>query len=104
VGGAPEKALALPNARILIPSRGMSGLGGQATDIDLHAKEICEGARRSIRSSQHSGQAVEKIERTWSALHHESRTGQGYGMIDEIISSISKADSSEILGRKAASE
>src|SRR5215510_9111108 len=40
VGGAPKKRFALPNARILIHQPWLSGLGGQATDIDLHAKEI----------------------------------------------------------------
>ena len=35
-----KKRFALPNARILIHQPWMSGLGGQATDIDLHAKEI----------------------------------------------------------------
>src|SRR5882724_3430960 len=35
-GGAPKKRFALPNARVLIHQPWMSGLGGQATDIDLH--------------------------------------------------------------------
>src|SRR5512136_971190 len=39
-GGAPKKRFALPTARILIHQPWMSGLGGQATDIDIHAREI----------------------------------------------------------------
>ena len=39
-GGAPKKRFALPNSRILIHQPWMSGLSGQATDIDIHAKEI----------------------------------------------------------------
>src|ERR1700675_699918 len=59
VGGAPKKRFALPNARILIHQPWMSGLGGQATDIDLHAKEILR-MRMVINKllAQHSGQNV----------------------------------------------
>ena len=46
-GGTPKKRFALPNARILIHQPWMSGLGGQATDIDLHAKEILHIVRMS---------------------------------------------------------
>src|SRR5258707_7201430 len=38
--GAPKKRLALPNSRILIHQPSMGGLSGQATDIDIHAREI----------------------------------------------------------------
>ena len=38
--GAPKKRFSLPNSRILIHQPWMSGLSGQATDIDIHAKEI----------------------------------------------------------------
>src|ERR1700719_2388870 len=38
--GAPKKRFSLPNSRILIHQPSMSGLSGQATDIDIHAKEI----------------------------------------------------------------
>src|SRR5206468_4756810 len=38
--GAPGKRFALPNARILIHQPSMGGLSGQATDIDIHAREI----------------------------------------------------------------
>src|SRR2546422_4654342 len=38
--GAPQKRFPLPNARILIPQPWLSGLSGQATGIDIHAKEV----------------------------------------------------------------
>jgi len=65
----------------------MSGLGGQATDIDLHAKEILR-MRTTINSllAKHSGQPVDRIEKDRRArLHHESEQAKEYGMIDEII-------------------
>ena len=78
-GGAPKKRFALPNARILIHQPWMSGFGGQATDIDLHAKEILR-MRAMINKllAQHSGQSRRTHrKRRRARLHHESRTGQG---------------------------
>ena len=79
VGGAPKKRFALPNARILIHQPWMCGLGGQATDIDLHAKEIL---RMRTTINQIAGQAQRPAggahrEGRRARLHHESRTGQG---------------------------
>ncbi len=86
-GGAAKKRFALPNARVLIHQPWMSGLGGQATDIDLHAKEILR--RRSTINqilSKHSGQAVEKIERDVERDYiMNPDQAKEYGMIDEII-------------------
>ena len=45
--GAPKKRFSLPNSRILIHQPWMSGLSGQATDIDIHAKEILRMRRSS---------------------------------------------------------
>ena len=78
-GGAPKKRFALPNARILIHQPWMSGLGGQATDIDLHAKEILR-MRMVINKllAQHSGQTVSPHRKRCGArLYHESRASQG---------------------------
>ena len=47
--GSPKKRFSLPNSRILIHQPWMSGLSGQATDIDIHAKEICACVRSSTR-------------------------------------------------------
>jgi len=59
----------LPNARILIHQPWLSGLGGQATDIDLHAKEILRMRTMINRLlAQHSGQSIERIEKTSSGI------------------------------------
>jgi ATP-dependent Clp protease protease subunit len=86
-GGSPKKRFALPNARILIHQPWMSGLGGQATDIDLHAKEILR-MRTTINGilSKHSGQSVETIEKDVERdFIMNPEQAKEYGMIDEII-------------------
>jgi ATP-dependent Clp protease protease subunit len=85
--GAPKKRFSLPNSRILIHQPWMSGLSGQATDIDIHAKEILR-MRTVINGllALHSGQPVEKVEKDverdfiMSAIQAKE-----YGIIDEII-------------------
>ncbi len=85
--GAPKKRFALPNSRILIHQPWMSGLSGQATDIDIHAKEILR-MRTVINKlfADHSGQALEKlekdVERDFIMSAHQAKE---YGLIDEII-------------------
>src|SRR5579872_454475 len=62
--GEPKKRLALPNSRILIHQPSMGGLSGQATDIDIHAREILR--MREITNqllSKHSGQKLDKVEK-----------------------------------------
>ncbi|HWX39061.1 MAG TPA: ATP-dependent Clp endopeptidase proteolytic subunit ClpP [Candidatus Sulfotelmatobacter sp.] len=85
--GAPKKRFSLPNSRILIHQPWMSGLSGQATDIDIHAKEILR-MRTVINGllAQHSGQAVEKVEKDVERDFIMSSTqAKEYGLIDEII-------------------
>src|SRR6202790_4367693 len=85
--GAPKKRFSLPNSRILIHQPWMSGLSGQATDIDIHAKEILR--MRSVINSllaQHSGHPLDTLEKDverdfiMSAIQAKE-----YGLIDEII-------------------
>jgi ATP-dependent Clp protease, protease subunit len=85
--GAAKKRFSLPNSRILIHQPWMSGLSGQATDIDIHAKEILR-MRTVINSllAQHSGQAMEKIEKDVERdFIMSSAQAKDYGLIDEII-------------------
>ena len=85
--GAPKKRFSLPNSRILIHQPWMSGLSGQATDIDIHAKEILR-MRTVINGllAQHSGQAVEKIEKDVERdFIMSAAQSKEYGLIDEII-------------------
>ena len=85
--GAEKKRFALPNARILIHQPWMSGLGGQATDIDLHAKEILR-MRTVINAilAKHSGQSIDRIEKDVERDYiMNPEQAKEYGMIDEII-------------------
>ena len=86
--GAPKKRFSLPNSRIVIHQPLMSGLGGQATDIDIHAKEILRTRERLNEIlSHHTGQSLERIgadtERDYIM---SAEQGREYGIIDDVIS------------------
>jgi len=85
--GTKGKRFALPHARILIHQPHMSGLAGQATDIDIYAKEILR--MREILNgilADATGQPVEKIERDVDRDYiMEAQAALDYGMIDRII-------------------
>ncbi len=85
--GAPKKRFALPNPRVLIHQPWMSGLSGQATDIDIHAKEILR--MRSVLNqlmASHTGQPLEKIEKDVERdFIMTAPQAKEYGVIDEII-------------------
>jgi ATP-dependent Clp protease protease subunit len=85
--GTVKKRFALPNARILIHQPWMSGLSGQATDIDIHAREILR--MRSVLNGMlalHSGQPIEKIEKDVERdFIMSAQQAKEYGLIDEII-------------------
>jgi ATP-dependent Clp protease protease subunit len=86
--GAPGKRYALPNARILIHQPWMSGLSGQATDIDIHAKEILR--MRSVLNgllAHHTGNSIEKLERDVERdFIMSAEQAREYGIVDEIVS------------------
>jgi len=85
--GAPKKRFSLPNSRILIHQPWMSGLSGQATDIDIHAKEILR-MRTVINGllAQHSNQSIEKVEKDVERdFIMSAAQAKEYGLIDEII-------------------
>ena len=85
--GAPKKRFALPNSRIIIHQPWLSGLSGQATDIDIHAKEILR-MRTVINKlvADHSGQALGKIEKDVERdFIMSAQQAKEYGLIDEII-------------------
>ena len=86
--GSPGKRFALPNARVLIHQPSIGGLSGQATDIEIHAREILR-----IRSHlneilvKHTKQALEKIERDVERDYWMGpEQAKAYGIVDEIIS------------------
>jgi len=85
--GAKGKRFSLPNSRILIHQPWMSGLGGQATDIDIHAKEILRMRERLNEiMAHHTGQSLKRIqEDTDRDYIMTAAQGKEYGIIDEVI-------------------
>lgn len=85
-GGTKGKRYALPNARVMI-HQPMGGFQGQATEIDIHAKEILK-IRERLNSIMvhHTGQPLERIERDTERDYFMSGDeAKEYGIIDEVI-------------------
>src|ERR1041384_6113225 len=85
--GAKGKRMALPNAKILI-HQVSSGFQGQATDIEIHAKEIIDIRRRLDEIiAKHTKQPYEKV-RTDTERDYflSSEEAKDYGIIDRVIS------------------
>jgi ATP-dependent Clp protease protease subunit len=87
-GGAPGKRMALPNARILIHQL-TGGFSGQATDIEIQAREALDTRRRLDEIlAKHTGQPFERItndtDRDFFMTSDEARE---YGIIDQVIHS-----------------
>jgi ATP-dependent Clp protease protease subunit len=85
--GSQGKRFALPNSRILIHQPSMSGLAGQATDIDIHAKEILrlrEAMNRIL--AKHTGQDLDRIEKDVERDYiMTAEQAKEYGIVDEVI-------------------
>lgn len=85
--GTPGKRFALPNSRILIHQPSMSGLAGQATDIDIHAKEILR-LREAMNTilAKHTGQNLERIEKDVERDYiMTADQAKEYGVVDQVI-------------------
>lgn len=85
--GAPGKRFALPNSRILIHQPSMSGLAGQATDIDIHAREILR-LRESMNQilARHTGQDPQRIEKDVERDYiMTAAQAMEYGVVDQVI-------------------
>ena len=85
--GAKGKRFSLPHARVLIHQPSLGGLSGQATDIDIQAREILR--MREITNNilvRHTGQPLERIskdvERDYIMIAEQAKE---YGVIDQII-------------------
>jgi ATP-dependent Clp protease protease subunit len=85
--GTKGKRFSLPNSRILIHQPWMSGLGGQATDIDIAAREILRMRERlNDMLALHTGQPLERIkEDTERDYIMTPEQGKDYGIIDDVI-------------------
>jgi ATP-dependent Clp protease, protease subunit len=84
--GTKGKRYALPNSRILI-HQPLGGFQGQATDVDIHAKEILRtrGALNQILA-KHTGQPLERIEKDTERDRFMSPVeAKEYGLIDELL-------------------
>jgi len=84
--GAPGKRYSLPNARIMIhqPS---GGFQGQATDIEIQAKEILElKARMNRIYADHTGQDIETIEKAMDRDNFmTAEKAKEFGLIDDVV-------------------
>ena len=92
--GEKGKRFALPNSRVLIHQPEVGGLGGQAVDIEIHAKEILR--MRALLDqilATHSGQSLEKVSRdTDRDFIMNSEQAKAYGIIDQIITAREQSD------------
>ena len=84
--GAPGKRFALPNARIMI-HQPLGGFQGQATDIEIHAREILKlKDRMNKMMADHTGQPLEKVaedvERDYFLTAEEACD---YGLVDKVL-------------------
>ena len=86
--GAKGKRFALPHARIMI-HQPLGGVQGQATDIDIQAKEILRMREELNRILvHHTGQSMEKIQKdTDRDFFMTAEQAKEYGIVDEVISS-----------------
>ncbi len=85
-GGAPGKRYCLPHSRVMI-HQPIGGFQGQASDIDIHAREILQTRDRLNRIlAKHTGQSLEKIQqdtdRDYFMSSHEALE---YGLIDKVL-------------------
>jgi ATP-dependent Clp protease protease subunit len=87
-GGAAGKRYCLPNSRMMI-HQPLGGFQGQATDVDIHAREILKMRERlNGILAHHTGQDLETIQRdTERDFFMGAEEAQSYGLVDGILSS-----------------
>ena len=88
--GATGKRFALPNSRVMIHQPLISGgLGGQASDIEIHAKELLKlKAKLNQLLAEHCGRTLDELERDTDRDNFMSaEEAQAYGLIDQVLSS-----------------
>jgi ATP-dependent Clp protease protease subunit len=86
-GGAAGKRYSLPHSRVMI-HQPLGGFQGQASDIDIHAREILAVRERLNKIlAQHTGQPLEKIQADTDRDNFMSgQDAKDYGLIDEVLS------------------
>ena len=87
-GGAAGKRFALPNSRVMI-HQPLGGFQGQASDIEIHAKEILEMKQKVNEIlSKHTGKTLKKIEQDTDRDNFlNADEAKSYGIIDDILDS-----------------
>jgi ATP-dependent Clp protease protease subunit len=87
LAGAKGKRQALPNARIMI-HQPMGGAQGQATDIEIQAKEILRmKGRLNEIIAKHTGQPLERVEKDSDRDYFMgAQEARAYGIVDEVVS------------------
>jgi ATP-dependent Clp protease protease subunit len=85
-GGAGGKRYCLPHSRMMI-HQPLGGFQGQATDIDIHAKEILLVRERLNRIlSRHTGQPMEQVEKDTDRDNFMGgQEARDYGLVDELL-------------------
>ena len=85
-GGAAGKRYCLPHSRMMI-HQPLGGFQGQATDIDIHAKEILLVRERLNRIlSKHTGQPMEQVEKDTDRDNFMGgQEARNYGLVDEVL-------------------
>ena len=86
-GGTQGKRFALPHSRVMI-HQPLGGFSGQASDFDIHAREILRVRERLNKIlADHTGQPLEKIaEDTERDRFLEAEEAMNYGLVDEVLS------------------
>lgn len=95
-GGAAEKRFALPHSRVMI-HQPLGGFQGQASDIDIHAREILLVRERLNKIlAKHTGQDLKKIQHDTDRDNFMSATeAEKYGLIDKVMTSRSEDSTAE---------
>jgi len=86
-GGTEGKRFALPHSRIMLHQPHISGLGGQATDIEIHAREILK-TREDINMilAKHTNQPLERVQADTDRDYWMSGDeAKAYGIVDRVI-------------------
>ena len=90
--GANGKRFSLPYSRILIHQPWIKGIGGQATDVDIHAREILK-TKATLNGiiASHTGQPLEKVQKdTERDYYMSAKEAVEYGIVDKVITKDSR--------------
>lgn len=94
MAGAKGKRHAMPNSRVLLhqPHLGDGGLGGQVTDIEIHARELVRTKRNLIHIySVHTGQSVQNLEQIMERDYYLSALeAKEFNLVDHVVDSRKK--------------